>query len=211
MITFTGQLPRSIQIGGKNYAINTDYRIMADFETEINRADISDKKAFAKIFHKTISALFLEIPKADIRQIIDGVLWYYRCGKEPQKKFSQIRKRCYDYDEDSDYIFAAFMQTYGDDLFSSNMHWWEFRAKFTALTDKTEFVKIMQYRGMDISRIKNKEEKARIKKLQELFALDTQKPRKFADLSDRDKAFRQRLQERYAEVRKQAESQKRKA
>ena len=206
MIKFTEPFPRSIKIGGKNYAINTDYRIMAELETKISRADISDANAFANIFRETISVLFKEIPHEDIQEIIKGVLWYYCCGKEPSANVSKTGKRCYDYDEDSDYIFAAFMQQYGDDLVSSDMHWWEFRAKFTALTEETEFVKIMQYRSIDISKIKNKEERARIKKLQERFSLKSQKPPKFADTASRNDAMKQKLHRRFEEVQKQAES-----
>ena len=208
MIKFTAELPRSISIGGADYAINTDYRIMADFETKINNTDISDKEAFAKIIGETISALFTEIPQAPVNEIIDGVLWYYRCGKEPGTNTSGNRKRCYDYDEDSDYIFAAFMQIYGDNLISADMHWWEFRAKFMSLTEETEFVKIMQYRSTNVSRIKNKDEKARIKKLQERFALNSDKKKKFADLESRNEAIKQNLQRRFEEVQKQAEENK---
>ncbi|MCM1024648.1 MAG: bacteriophage Gp15 family protein [Prevotella sp.] len=72
-----------------------------------------------------------------------------------------------------------------------------------SLTEATEFVKIMQYRGTDVSKIKCKEEKARIKKLQERYALRSQKIQKFATLNDRNEAFRNRLLKRYEEVQKQ--------
>ena len=206
MIKFTEKFPRSIEIGGKNYAINTDYRIMADLETKISRIDTSDKKAFMNILTETVSVLFKEKPTEGTQEeILDGVMWYYRCGKEPSGSVSGGNgKRCYDYDEDSDYIFAAFRQVYGDDLVSSDMHWWEFRAKFMALTQETKFVNIMQYRCTNISRIKNKEERARIKKLQDQFALKSQKQRKFANAESRDKAIRQKLQRRFDEVKKRA-------
>lgn len=54
-----------------------------------------------------------------------------------------------------------------------------------ALTEATEFVKIMQYRGTDTSKIKCKEERCRIKKLQERYALRSQKIQRFASLEDR--------------------------
>ena len=82
MISFTAELPRAITIGGAAYAINTDYRIMADFEMKIANADTSDKLAFARILSETVSALFIDVPLEDAQQIIEGVLWYYRCGKE---------------------------------------------------------------------------------------------------------------------------------
>lgn len=208
MNSFTVELPHSISISGAEYAINTDYRIMADFEMKIANADMSDKTAFAQILSGTVSALFTDdIPKADAQQIIEGLLWYYRCGKEPRDVPNAPRsnKRYYDYDEDSDYIYAAFMQQYGDDLLTSHMHWWEFRAKFMALTEATEFVKIMQYRGTDVSKIKSKEEKSRIKKLQERYALKSQKIQRFASLGDRNEAYKEKLRKRFDEVKQQAE------
>lgn len=209
MISFTAGLPRSITIGGEAYAINTDYRIMANFEMKIANADMSDRTAFAKILSETVSALFIDVPHADAQQIIEGVLWYYRCENEPRKTSVTPRsnKRYYDYSEDSDYIYAAFMQQYGDDLLTSKMHWWEFRAKFMALTEATEFVKIMQYRGTDTSKIKCREERSRIKKLQERYALRSQKIQRFASLEDRNEAFKEKLRKRYEEVQKKAEEQ----
>lgn len=209
MINFTAGLPRSITIGGEAYAINTDYRIMADFEMKIANADMSDRNAFAKVLSETVSALFIDVPHADAQRIIEGVLWYYRCGNEPRETSVTPRsnKRYYDYSEDSDYIYAAFMQQYGDDLLASKMHWWEFRAKFMALTEATEFVKIMQYRGTDTSKIKCREERSRIKKLQERYALRSQKIQRFASLEDRNEAFKEKLRKRYEEVRKKAEGQ----
>lgn len=209
MINFTAGLPRSITIGGEAYAINTDYRIMADFEMKIANADMSDRTAFAKVLSETVSALFIDVPHADALRIIEGVLWYYRCGNDPRETSGAPRpnKRYYDYSEDSDYIYAAFMQQYGDDLLTSKMHWWEFRAKFMALTEATEFVKIMQYRGTDVSKIKCREERSRIKKLQERYALRSQKMQRFATLDDRNEAFKEKLRKRYEEVRKKAEGQ----
>lgn len=207
MIKITAELPRFITIGGAAYAINTDYRIMADFEKKIADADMSDKTAFAQVLSETVSALFIDVPHEDAQQIIEGVLWYYRCGKELRNvpETPRSNKRYYDYDEDADYIYAAFMQQYGDDLITSHMHWWEFRAKFMSLTEATEFVKIMQYRGTDVSKIKCREERSRIKKIQERYALKSQKIQRFASLKDRDEAFKEKLRNRYEEVRRQAE------
>lgn len=208
MISFTAGLPRSIEIDGEAYAINTDYRIMADFEMKIANADMANRTAFARVLSETVSALFTEFPKADIQQIIEGVLWYYRCGNAPRDTdgTSRSNKRYYDYGEDADYIYAAFRQQYGDDLITSHMHWWEFRAKFMALTEATEFVKIMQYRGTDTSKIKCREERSRIKKLQARYALKSQRVQKFASLAERNEAYKQKLQRRFEEVQRQAEN-----
>lgn len=202
MYKLTAELPNSIKIDGKEYAIDTDYRIMADFETEINRTDITDKKAIAKILSKTLSALFKEIPDVPAEKLIEGMLWYYRCGKCPEKSTAKNNFKFYDYDEDADHIFAAFMQQYGDDLISSDMHWWKFRAKFTSLTDTTKFVRIMQYRCADLSLIKDRNERARIKKLQDIYALKSCRISHIHDAGTRNTDMKKRLEKRFEEVRK---------
>ncbi len=207
MIKLTSELPRSIFIDGTDHAINTDFRIMAELESRISRTDISDKAAIAEIVDETVSALFINKPDAPAEKIIDGLLWYYRCGKaqENTAKFFAGTKRYYDYDEDSDLIFAAFSQQYGDDLISSDMHWWEFRAKFLGLTDETEFVKIMQYRCADISKIKSADERGRVRRIRENFSLRNCRTAGYRDLASRNNAMRSNLLSRFEEVKKRAE------
>lgn len=210
MYKLTAELPDSITIDGKEYSIDTDYRIMADFETKINRTDITDKKALAKILSETLSALFTEIPDVPAEKLIAGMLWYYRCGKDPEKSTKKNHIKCYDYDEDADHIFAAFMQQYGDDLTSSDMHWWKFRAKFTNLTDTTKFVRIMQYRCADLSLIKDRNERARIKKLQDIYALKSRRISHIPDTEARNDDMKKRLTKRFEEVKKLSDTAERK-
>ena len=51
------------------------------------------------------------------------------------------------------------------------LHWWKFKALFNSLNKNTHFVEIMGYRAMDLSKIKDKEEKKRYKRLQKIYAL----------------------------------------
>lgn len=209
MSVFTEEPPRFLVIGGKPHSINTDFRIMADFEVRVNEVDLSDKNTFAEILSDVISALFIDKPdvSAHASATVERIMWYFRCGKEANggNTDGKKRRRCYDFAEDSEYIYSAFKQQYGIDLLTADLHWWTFRSLFLGLTEETEFVKIMQYRCTDISKIKNKDEKARIRKLQELFALKERKLRRFASLADRDSAYRERVKQRYAEVQRLAE------
>lgn len=64
------------------------------------------------------------------------------------------------------------MQQYNIDLNKIKyMHWWKFKALFEGLNENTQIVKIMGYRAMDITKIKDKEEKARYKKLKRMYQL----------------------------------------
>lgn len=151
-------------------AIRTDFRESIKFELlmQDNKLNEVDKLAIA------LNLYYYEEPQ-DIEQAIKEILWFYRCGKEiktSQKKEIKKQKQIYSYEFDADYIYSAFMQQYKIDLNRIKyMHWWKFKALFEGLTEETQIVKIMGYRAMDLSQIKDKEEKKRYKKLQKLYAL----------------------------------------
>ena len=64
------------------------------------------------------------------------------------------------------------MQQYKIDLQDIKyLHWWKFKAMFDGLNENTKMAEIMSYRAMDISKIKDKEEKKRYKNLQEAYSL----------------------------------------
>ncbi len=150
--------------------IRTDFRESIKFELlmQDNKINELDKLAIA------INLYYYEEPQ-NIEQSIKEAIWFYRCGKEiktSQKEEEKKQKQIYSYEFDADYIYSAFMQQYKIDLnHIKYMHWWKFKALFEGLTEETQIIKIMGYRAMDLSQIKDKEEKKRYKKLQKLYAL----------------------------------------
>ncbi len=201
-------LPVTIKIDGEEIPVQTDFRVMARVETLLRKTNFEDKKAVSATLLTSLKLFYINIPH-NLSAAIDGLFWFYRCGAEPPKSVSKLagkQKRYYSFEEDGEYLYAAFLQQYGIDLYSEKLHWWRFRSLFSGLTDETEMVKIMQYRGTDTSKIKNKDERARIKKLQEQFALSEDRVRRFATLEERNEAFKNRIAERFREVQKQAEN-----
>lgn len=87
----------------------------------------------------------------------------------------------YDFDEDAELIFAAFMQTYGVDLAVEDMHWHKFRALFKGLSKETEFARIAGIRTADVSGISDQARRAEMRRLKARYSLK-------ADLSGDDKA-----------------------
>lgn len=75
---------------------------------------------------------------------------------------------------DAKYIYAAFMQSYGIDLIEQqgSLHWSKFSALLNALPDNTLMRQIIDIRKTDLSEIKDKDEKKRIKKLKQQFSLE---------------------------------------
>ena len=84
---------------------------------------------------------------------------------------SKTQKHIYDYDFDSGYICSAFMAQYGLDLQTAALHWWQCNAMFSRLTEGNKICKIMEYRVMDLSAVKDKEMKAYYRKMKRLYRL----------------------------------------
>ena len=90
-------------------------------------------------------------------------------------------KQIYSFDEDMTWIYSAFREVYGINLQTvPYMHWWEFQTLFIGLPDSTEIKQRIMYRNTDLSTISDKNERKRIKKIQDAVALK-KKRRKMTD------------------------------
>ena len=176
--------PQEIIVNFKKYPIDSDFRLMMNFELCVQK---NNKRGIAEIIVRFYRG---SVPD-DINDAVRGMINFYLCGEQHDSKNTgdNSRRRCYDFGEDWKYISAAFRQQYGVDLVRSDMHWYEFSALFSGLTDETEFVKIMQYRCTDLKKIKNKEEKNRIRRLQQRYALSENRVKHYASAAERDAAM----------------------
>ncbi|QER67577.1 Gp15 family bacteriophage protein [Paucilactobacillus nenjiangensis] len=86
-------------------------------------------------------------------------------GKAPQE--------LYNLTEDADYIYASFMQDYGIDLRHTRMHWDEFRALLSGLTDSTKFRQVVAIRGRKVEKGMSAKDKQELKDAQLAYALHT--------------------------------------
>ncbi|ACA54450.1 hypothetical protein FDC45_15565 [Clostridium botulinum] len=170
-------VPNTIEIEGKNYNINSDFRTSILFELLMQDNSISEED-------KLIQALQLYYPviPPNINLAVDKMLWFYRCGKDitPSKGTGKGKStQIYLFNFDDDYIYSAFLDQYGIDLQDIEyLHWWKFKAMFKALKEDNEIVKIMGYRSMDLSKIKDKEEKNYYRRMQELYKIPIAKDEK---------------------------------
>ncbi|EJO5349568.1 bacteriophage Gp15 family protein [Clostridium botulinum] len=163
-------VPTTIEVEGQNYDINSDFRTSILFELLMQDSSIVEED-------KIIQALQLYYPviPSNINIAVDKMLWFYRGGKdiEPSKGSGRGKStQIYNFEYDDDYIYSAFLDQYGIDLQDIEyLHWWKFKAMFKSLKEGNEIVKIMGYRSMDLSKIKDKEEKRYYRKMQELYKI----------------------------------------
>ena len=145
--------------------INTNFRSFILFELLMQDRNISNEDKIAL----AINLFYKETPE-DIEKAIDGILWLYSGGKVEKKqsknKEENKNNRIYSYEHDADLIYSAFKHDYGIDLNEIEyLHWWKFKSLFQGLNEENKICKYMEYRAVDISKIKDKETKDRYKKL----------------------------------------------
>lgn len=166
----TNKLPVDVNINGVLYKINSDYRTSILFANYIQENEELTKEDIIYILN-----LYYPVIPGNIEEAVNCIFWFYRCGddkKESNSTSTGNNKRIFDYEEDGQYIYSAFLSQYRIDLQEiAYLHWWKFKALFESLSEDNEIVKIMQYRAMDLSKIKDKEQKKFYKKMQKLYAL----------------------------------------
>lgn len=88
-------------------------------------------------------------------------------GDEENGEQEAPQKNLFSYVIDYPFILAGFLRDYGIDLERVEyLHWWKFRMLFDGLSDDTEIKQRIMYRGIDLSSIKDKDERKRIERIQ---------------------------------------------
>lgn len=166
------RLPETVPVGGRGYSIRTDFRIFILFELLWQDPELEPEEKM----RRSLLLCYPEVPGDRVRAV-EALLWFYRCGREESRRKQEAAsrhgaKRIYSFDHDAGYIYAAFLAQYGMDLQEVEyLHWWKFRALFHALSEQTEFVKIMGYRSIDISDDMSNSQKAFYRRMKRIHAL----------------------------------------
>ena len=163
-------VPESVEIDGIEYEIRTDFRISILFEMMMQDEELSNEEKLLKALE-----LYYPIIPNNVEEAIEKIKWFYRCGKDIVKSNNKSHGesvKIYDYEYDDDYIYSAFLSQYNIDLQDiKHLHWWKFKAMFKSLNEDNKIVKIMQYRSIDLSEIKDKEQNAYYHKMKKLYEI----------------------------------------
>lgn len=167
-------LDRLPQYTNSGLKLRTDFRESIKFELLMQDTKLDEQ---TKVM-QALKLYYYDVSKIEnLKEAVEDILWFYSCGKKEQKvdeKKSEEKnnKQIYSYEFDDEYIYSAFMEQYKIDLNSIKyLHWWKFKALLNSLNENTQFVKIMGYRSIDLSKIKDKDMKANYKKLKKQYDL----------------------------------------
>lgn len=122
------QLPASLKIGGADFAIRTDYRVVLDILAAFNDPDLPDyakQVVMIEILYKD----WKEIPPEHMEEAIEKACEFIDCGNIPEGK---PKPRMVDWEQDSDLIVPAVNKIagIGDIRSVSYIHWWTFMGYF---------------------------------------------------------------------------------
>lgn len=170
-------LPDSVEIGGIEYKLNTDFRIGIKAEsvlTDKTRPEESKVEEMIRLYFPVCP------PWQYGKEIVSAIIWFYTGedveSNKKRRSMDGEEKRHFSFEHDSALVFSAFYQQYGVDLSEIEyMHWWKFKAMFASLSEETQLVKVIQYRATKITSKMPKETADFYRKMKRLYALPEDK------------------------------------
>jgi len=177
-----GKLPYKIEHHGKLYKLRPYFNIVLQI-LEVQQQDWLTEQEKIEI---SLSRLVVgRLPKK-IDDRINLLLAIYRLLFGDSENHSWLK--VFDFAQDADYIYAAFMECYKIDLYEQQgkLHWNQFISLFSGLSEETRLMKIISIRAKPIpKRTKyNAEEISQLLKLKQQFALkvsDDERMRTYAN------------------------------
>ncbi len=161
------EYPETVNIDGREYAINTDFSVWIEIEQQMLKRKRSSGEGLARVF----TLAYPNLPDS-FMDAVRGIIWFYSEGSDGQSEYSKERTvTVCDLKADFEYIRAGFLSEFGIDLMKCDMHWWQFRRMLSCLGEDCKFSKIVSYRCTDTSRIKNRELKKFYERMKKRYKL----------------------------------------
>lgn len=147
-----------------------------------------------------------------LENAVNAMMRFYAKGlgsevsEDKGKKKTSIKSRppVFDFFEDEGYFVATFRAEYNINLLTEKMHWFEFGALFLGLPDECKIKQIIGIRSTETAGIKLPGEKRRILRLQKIFALKSNRAKRYETVEERDKAMKRELAENFEKARREA-------
>ena len=165
--------PDFLLISGREYEINTDFRVWMEISEIFSEENISPADKIIKIFSLIFTSSVLP---SSVDEAIKSIGEFLSPFSSPSEERGSGGNTAFSFSHDGGLIYAAFLSQYGIDLTSAHLHWWRFLALFFAL-DSCKFTEIVKIRTLDLSTIKDTDQKRFIRKLKRLYRLPSVSPR----------------------------------
>ncbi len=121
-------LPTTLEVGGEDKAIRTDYRVALDCFLALTDAELDGTNRALEV----IDILFVdEIDPKDWNEAIKKAIWYLNGGEDPSdKKEPQLVS----WEQDFNLIASPISKDLGQDIRGmKHLHWWSFLSAYMAI------------------------------------------------------------------------------
>lgn len=171
--------PEYAEVNGKQYKINTDFRIAIECQEIATDESISDFERALAIIYKLFGDDGINTPE-HYERLLELAKKYLSCGKEV---INSDEEPDMDFIQDMDYIEVSFMSDYNIDLTNTEMHWWKFFNLMNGLSNSEignccVLNRVRNLRTYDTKDIKDQKQLEKIKKAKEQVALKKKKVEK---------------------------------
>lgn len=124
-----GLLPKSLEVGGTEYKIRSDFRVALLIFEAFNDKELNE---YEKI-QVCIECLYEIIP-SDIENAYKKAVWFLEGGNVP--KLKPVNRKIFDWKQDESIIFSAVNKSAGFETRSEEyLHWWTFLGYFLEIGD----------------------------------------------------------------------------
>jgi len=160
------KFPKSVEVGGKKYDIETDFRACLKIMLAFEDQDLTDLEKRLIM----ISRIYKGTPP-DSPEAFEKAIWFLNCGKINNSEESD-NTRLYSFEKDAEYIYSGIRQTHGIDLESVDyMHWWKFTILFMSIDETCFFNKLVALRSKKLKGKLSKEESIYCNEIHEIIEL----------------------------------------
>lgn len=142
------ELPEAVEIDGKEYAINYDFKSCIKAIMAFEDKELTDNEKYQVL----LQVIYPVVPE-NIEQALLIAIKFLDGGKSEQRQEEgqetqerRLSLRLYSFSKDASFIYSAIQQTHGIDITKENLHWWKFLALFNSLSEETFFCKLTNLR-----------------------------------------------------------------
>lgn len=185
-----GELPVALPIGGRQYAIRSDFRVALNIIQAMNDPDLTDAEK-CWVCLKCLYADFDSIPEDDMQEAAERAYWFIGGGDTPK---SEHNVKTFDWEQDEALIFPAINKAAGYETRAVKyLHWWSFLGLFgeigEGLFSQVAHIRSKMAKGKKL----DKWEKEFVREHKELITLKVRMSEEDRRKEDEDAAFLKEL------------------
>jgi hypothetical protein len=138
-------LPKTVEVGGEELEIRSDYRAILDILVALADPDL-DNQDRAEVLLTIFYTEPERIPLDSVNEAVDRCLWFINCGQDEEK--NKRSPRLMDWEQDFFYIAGPVSRVVGQDVRGLDyLHWWSFMSAYQEIGDCT-FAHIVRIRSL---------------------------------------------------------------